>query len=101
MSTITSILREWRDLSKFAADPRDELTDNIVLLRQVLERDTGLPIHHLYLNASVLLDDFCRAIGLTDAQVQRILGNGYDPVCDDETEPMIPIASASQIFEAS
>jgi len=61
-------------------DPRDALTDNLILLRQMIEYETGLPLQHVNLNAGALLDDICQAIGLTDAQVQRILGNSYDPI---------------------
>jgi hypothetical protein len=77
------------------ADPRDALTDNLILLRQMIERETGLPLQCVSLNAAALLDDFCQAIGLTDAQLQRILGNSYEPICGES-----PIIIASQIFDA-
>jgi hypothetical protein len=82
-------------LSFRIADPREAVTDNLVLLRHEIERNTDMPLSHLYLNAGALLDDFCQAIGLTDAQLQRILGNSYEPICGES-----PIIIASQIFDA-
>lgn len=65
-------------------DPREALTDNLILLRQMIEYETGLPLQYVNLNAGALLDDVCQAIGLTEAQVNRILGNSYDPIAGGE-----------------
>jgi len=54
--------------------------ENLILLRRQLEHDTGQSIHHLNLNAAALLDDVCRALGLDDAQICYILGNGYEDI---------------------
>ena len=65
--------------------------ENLILLRRQIEHDTGQSIHHLNLNAAALLDDFCRAVELNDAQIRYILGSGYDDVGPIEDCPCEPL----------
>jgi hypothetical protein len=58
------------------------MIEKLIALRQQIENDTGQSIHHLNLNAAALLDDFCRAVGLDDAQIRYILGSGYGPTSE-------------------
>jgi len=65
------------------------MIDKLACLRCEIENDLNESIHYININAAALLDDVCRAIGLTEEQIRYILGSGYSEISLNEDDDII------------
>jgi hypothetical protein len=57
-----------------------EITERLINLTMEIEDGTGQSLENLQLNAAVLLEDVCFALGLDEDQTRLVLGDSYKAI---------------------
>lgn len=68
-----------------------EITERLTNLTMRIEDGTGHNLGDLQINAAVLLEDVCFALGLDEEQTRLVMGDSYDVI----TEP-VPIKTQKE-----